>query len=51
MQIKALTTDELKALIRDTISETLQELLDDPNGGKELKEEVKQRLNRSLKQT
>lgn len=51
MQIKDLTTDELKALIRDTISETLQELLDDPDWGKELKEEVKQRLNRSLKQT
>lgn len=51
MQIKDLTTDELKALIRDTISETLQELLDDPDLGKELKEEVKQRLNRSLKQT
>lgn len=51
MQIKDLTTDELKALIRNTISETLQELLDDPDWGKELKEEVKQRLNRSLKQT
>lgn len=51
MQIKDLTTDELKALIRETIKETLQELLDDPDWGKELKEEVKQRLNRSLQQT
>ena len=51
MQIKDLTTDELKTLIRNTISETLQELLDDPDWGKELKEEVKQRLSRSLKQT
>lgn len=51
MQIKDLTTDELKTLIRNTISETLQELLDDPDWGKELKEEVKQRLIRSLKQT
>lgn len=51
MQIKDLTTDELKALIRPTISETLQELLDDPDWGKELKQKVKQRLNQSLKQT
>lgn len=51
MQIKDLTTDELKALIRDTILETLQELLNDPDSGKELKEEVKHRLSRSLKQT
>ncbi len=50
MQIKDLTTDELKALIRETISETLQELLDEPDWGRELKEEVKQRLTRSLKQ-
>jgi hypothetical protein len=49
MQIKDLTTDELKSLIRETISETLQELLDDLDGGRELKE-VKQRLTRLLKQ-
>lgn len=51
MQIKDLTTDELKALIRDTVSETLQELLDDPDWGKEPKEEIKHRLSKSLKQT
>lgn len=51
MQIKDLTTDEFKALIRDTIADTLQELLDDPDWGKELQEEVKQRLSQSLKQT
>lgn len=48
MQIKDLTTDELKALIRETISETLQELLDDPDRGKELRSEVKHRLSISL---
>lgn len=51
MQIKDLTIDELKALIRATISETLQELLNDPDWGKEIKEEIKQRLSRSVKQT
>lgn len=40
----------IKALIRVNIPETLQELLDDPDWAKELKEEVKQRLNLSLKQ-
>lgn len=51
MQIKAFTTDEVKALIRDTVSEKLQELLDDPDWTKEPKQEIKQRLNRSVKQT
>lgn len=51
MQIKELTTDQLKALIRDTVAETLQEFLDDPDLGRELREEVKHRLSQSLKQT
>jgi hypothetical protein len=51
MQIKEITTDEFKALIRDTISETLQELLGDPDCRKEPKQEIKQRLSQSLKQT
>ncbi len=50
MQIKDMTTDELKALIRDTVSETLQELLNDPDWGKEPQQEIKQRLSQSLKQ-
>lgn len=41
----------IKALIRVNIPETLQELLDDPDWAKELKEEVKQRLSQSVKQT
>ncbi len=44
MQIKDLTTDEFKDLIRETIVETLEEYLGDPDEGKEVKEEVKQRL-------
>ncbi|HEY9691867.1 MAG TPA: hypothetical protein V6D15_06665 [Oculatellaceae cyanobacterium] len=44
MQIKDLTTDEFKDLIRETVVETLEEYLGDPDEGKEVKEEVKQRL-------
>lgn len=44
MQIKDMTTIELKALIRETVTETLEELLGDPDEGKEVKEDVKQRL-------
>jgi uncharacterized protein YicC (UPF0701 family) len=44
MQVKDLTTDELKELIKETIAEALQELLPDPDAGKELKAEVKQQL-------
>jgi hypothetical protein len=44
MQVKDLTTDELKELIKETVAEALQELLPDPDAGKELKSEVKQQL-------
>jgi len=44
MQVKDLTTDELKELIKETVAEALQELLPDPDAGKELKAEVKQQL-------
>lgn len=47
MQIKNLTTDELKALIGKTNPEILQELLNDSDWGKELKKEVKHQLSRS----
>jgi len=51
MQVKDLTTDELKALIRETVAEILEEFLDDPDRGKEIQEKVKQRLLQSLKET
>jgi ATP-dependent Clp protease ATP-binding subunit ClpA len=47
MQIKELTTDELKALIRQTVIETLAELWGDPDQGLELQDSVKQRLIQS----
>ncbi len=44
MQINDLTTEEFKDLIRETIVETLEEYLGDIDEGKEVREEVKQRL-------
>jgi uncharacterized protein YicC (UPF0701 family) len=44
MQIKDMNSEQLKALIQNTIDETLESYLGDPDEGKTLKEEVKQRL-------
>jgi hypothetical protein len=44
MQVKDLTVDELKILIRETVMETLEELLPDPDRGRTLNEEFKQNL-------
>lgn len=44
MQVKDLTTEELKALIRETVIDTLQEVLDDPDEGRALKEDIRQQL-------
>lgn len=43
MQVKEITTDELKTLIRETVI-VLGELLLDPNEGKTLKKEFKREL-------
>jgi hypothetical protein len=44
MQVKDLTTDELKELIKETVAEALQDLLPDPDTGKLIKAEVQQQL-------
>ncbi|MBW4693227.1 MAG: hypothetical protein KME27_15850 [Lyngbya sp. HA4199-MV5] len=44
MQVKDLTTEELKALIREAVMETLEDLLDDPDEGREIRPEIKQQL-------
>lgn len=48
MQVKDLTTDELKQLIRETVLETLEDYLQDeaadPDAGLEICPEVKQQL-------
>jgi uncharacterized protein YicC (UPF0701 family) len=44
MQVKDMNSEQLRALIENTIDETLESYLGDPDEGKTLKEEVKQRL-------
>ncbi len=51
MQVKDLTIEELKLLIRETVAETIQSLLFDPDEGREVKPEVKQQLLESLRRT
>lgn len=50
MQVKDMTVDELKALIRETVDEVLEEFFGDPDQGLKLKEEVRQQLIESLKE-
>ena len=44
MQVKDLTTDELKTLIRETVVEALADLLPDPDAGLTVKAELQQEL-------
>jgi hypothetical protein len=44
MQVKDLTTEELKALIRETVMAVLEEVLDEPDEGLTLRSEVEQQL-------
>ncbi len=44
MQVKDLTIDELKILIRETVRESLEEFLSDPDEGKMVKEEIIEEL-------
>ena len=48
MKVKELSVEQLKALIQEAVEEKLQEILDDPDQGLEVREEVKERLKRSL---
>jgi hypothetical protein len=43
-----LTVDELKSLIREVVTQTILEIFGDPDEGLELREEIKDRLRRSL---
>jgi hypothetical protein len=51
MQVKDLTIEELKLLIQETVAETIQSLIADPDEGKQIKPEVKQQLLQSLQRT
>lgn len=44
MQVKDLTTEELRALIRETVLEVLEDLLPDPDAGLTVKPEFEQSL-------
>ncbi|WP_292754016.1 hypothetical protein [Nostoc sp. NMS4] len=46
-----MTIEELKLLIQETVAETIQSLLVDPDEGKQIKPEVKQQLLDSLQRT
>ncbi len=50
MKVKDLSRDELKALIQDAVEKALVELLGDPDYGLELRKDVQERLQHSLKQ-
>ncbi len=44
MQVNELTVDQLKALIRETVLETIEELLTDPDRNQTINENFKQEL-------
>jgi hypothetical protein len=44
MQVKDLTTDELKTLIRETVMEVIEDLLPDPDQGMTIKQDFQQEL-------
>jgi len=48
VKVKELSVEQLKALIQEAVEEKLQEVLGDPDQGLELKEDIKERLRRSL---
>jgi hypothetical protein len=48
-KVADLTTDELRAIIREAVLETLSDLLEDPDEGLELREDVALRLEASIK--
>jgi hypothetical protein len=50
MKIKDLSIDEFKSLIRETVEDTLQDLLLDPDAGKSLKHSFEQQLLRIREQ-
>jgi hypothetical protein len=47
-RVAELTVDEFKRITEEAIEQKLSEMLDDPDEGLELREEIKARLRRSL---
>lgn len=50
MQVKDLTIEELKAVIRETVIESLEDLLPDPDVGKTVNAQFQQELLETRKQ-
>ena len=48
-KVADLTTDELRSLIREAVIETLNELIEDPDEGLELREDFALKLEASIK--
>jgi len=48
MKVKELTVEQFKILIQEAIEEKLDEVIGDPDLGRELREEIKERLRGSL---
>ena len=48
MKVKELTVEQLRTLIREAIEEKLEDVIGDPDHGLELREEIKEKLRRSL---
>ncbi len=50
-KVADLTVDELRSLVKETARQTILEILGDPDQGLELRDELKDRLRRSLAAT
>jgi len=48
MKVKELTVEQLKDLVQEAVEEKLQEIIGDPDTGRELRDEIKERLRKSL---
>ena len=51
MQVTDLTVEELKLLIQETVADTIQEILVDPDQGRQVKPEFLAQLRQSLAKT
>ncbi len=51
MRVQDLSIEELKTFVGEVVEKKLQEMFGDPDWGLELRDEVKERLKRSLEET
>lgn len=48
MQVSSLTVEEFKSLIQETVTETIESILMDPDAGRQLRPELEEWLRDSL---